>query len=116
LLREQVESNGDGEALVSAWQEIRWTYRQLDELSDEVARGFWGLGVRKGDRMAIMAGNCAEYVLVRVVAQGILTVRRFLRWPRLGLCLRLLIRPTKKRNSNLHCEQLVGLFSLRANS
>jgi mevalonyl-CoA ligase len=65
LLREQVEANGDGEALVSAWQGIRWTYRQLDRLSDEVARGFWGLGVRRGDRMAIMAGNCGEYVLVR---------------------------------------------------
>ena len=67
LLRDQVEANGDGEALVSAWQGIRWTYRQLDQLSDELARGFWGLGVRKGDRMAIMAGNCGEYVLVRGV-------------------------------------------------
>jgi len=64
LLREQVSLNGDCEALVSAWQGIRWTYRELDEKSDELARGFWGLGVRKGDRMAIMAGNCGEYVLV----------------------------------------------------
>jgi mevalonyl-CoA ligase len=64
LLREQVSLNGHYEALVSAWQGIRWTYRDLDEKSDELARSFWGLGVRKGDRMAIMAGNCGEYVLV----------------------------------------------------
>jgi non-ribosomal peptide synthetase component F len=64
LLREQVALNGDSEALVSAWQGIRWTYRELDEKSDEIARSFWGLGIRKGDRMAIMAGNCGEYVLV----------------------------------------------------
>jgi fatty-acyl-CoA synthase len=64
LLREQVELNGDSEALVSAWQGIRWTYRELDRRSDELARGFWALGVRKGDRIAIMAGNCGEHVLV----------------------------------------------------
>jgi non-ribosomal peptide synthetase component E (peptide arylation enzyme) len=64
LLREQVQLNGDAEALVSAWQGIRWTYRQLDEKSEELARSLWELGIRKGDRMAIMAGNCGEYVLV----------------------------------------------------
>lgn len=64
LLREQVQFNGDREALVSAWQGIRWTYKELDEKSGELARGFYELGIRKGDRMAIMAGNCGEYVLV----------------------------------------------------
>ena len=64
LLREQVSLNGDSEAVVSAWQGIRWTYRELDDRSDDLARSFHGLGIRKGDRMAIMAGNCGEYVLV----------------------------------------------------
>ena len=64
LLAEQVILNGDCEALVSAWQGICWTYRELDRLSDELARKFYGLGIRKGDRMGIMAGNCGEYVLV----------------------------------------------------
>ena len=64
LLHEQAALNGENEALVSAWQGIRWTYRELDERSDELARSFWALGVRTGDRMAIMAGNCGEYVLV----------------------------------------------------
>lgn len=64
LLREQAVLNGENEALVSAWQGIRWTYRELDERSDELARSFWALGVRTGDRMSIMAGNCGEYVLV----------------------------------------------------
>ena len=64
LLREQVILNGESEALVSSWQSVRCTYRELDHQSDELAKSFWGLGVRKGDRMAIMAGNCAEYILV----------------------------------------------------
>ena len=63
LLSEQVALNGDCEALVSAWQGIRWTYRELDGLSDQLAKKFYGLGIRRGDRMGIMAGNCAEYVL-----------------------------------------------------
>src|SRR5579862_730853 len=58
LLQEQVALNGDAEALVSAWQNIRWTYKDLDEKSDAVAKSFYALGIRKGDRMAIMAGNC----------------------------------------------------------
>ena len=70
LLREQVSLNGESEALVSAWQGSRWTYRELDEQSDELARSFWGLGMRKGDRMAIMAGNCGEYVLVSLSRGG----------------------------------------------
>lgn len=64
LLQEQVLLNGDGEAVVSAWQNIRWTYRDLHEKSNTLAKCFYALGIRKGDRMAIMAGNCAEYVAV----------------------------------------------------
>ena len=64
LLCEQVLQNGDSEALISTWQNIRWTYRELDQRTDELAKSFWALGVRKNDRLAIMAGNCAEYVLV----------------------------------------------------
>lgn len=71
LLQEQVSLNGNSEALVSAWQNIRWTYRELDEKSDALARSFWGLGVRRGDRMAIMAGNCGEYVLTFFAAAKI---------------------------------------------
>jgi mevalonyl-CoA ligase len=69
LLSEQVALNSDGEALVSAWQNIRWTYRELDEKSNALARSFYALGIRKGDRMAIMAGNCGEYVLVRALKE-----------------------------------------------
>lgn len=82
LLAEQVILNGDCEALVSAWQGIRWTYRELDRLSDELARKFYGLGIRKGDRMGIMAGNCGEYVLVYTILWFVRSVcadgRRFL--------------------------------------
>jgi len=108
LLREQVDLNGDSEALVSAWQQIRWTYRELERLSDGLAQGFWGLGVRKGDRMAIMAGNCGEYVLVLdSLRRGLSDYRLSLQLQRLVPFLRSLIRRTKKKSLNLLFEQLV---------
>lgn len=107
LLREQVSLNGDCEALVSAWQGIRWTYRELNEKSDELARSFWGLGMRKGDRMAIMAGNCGEYVLVCMGWRVSLMTRHSLQLLRLVRSWLLLIPLIKRRSLNLRYGLLV---------
>ncbi|KAL8417362.1 hypothetical protein RB596_007473 [Gaeumannomyces avenae] len=37
------------------------TYHELDRLSGSLARSLRGLGVRKGDRVAVSLGNCAEH-------------------------------------------------------
>jgi long-chain acyl-CoA synthetase len=39
------------------------TYRQLDELVNRFAAGLQRLGVRKGDRVAIMLPNCPQFVI-----------------------------------------------------
>jgi acyl-CoA synthetase (AMP-forming)/AMP-acid ligase II len=41
----------------------RYTYKQLDEYSDRFAARLAGLGVAKGDRVGILAPNCAEFVI-----------------------------------------------------
>ena len=41
----------------------RLTYRQLDELTSRFAAALSGLGVRKGDRLAIMLPNTPQFVL-----------------------------------------------------
>src|SRR2546421_12841307 len=55
----------DKEALVSRHQGLRFTYQQLDEAVDVVARGLLGLGLEVGDRVGMWSPNCAEWVLVQ---------------------------------------------------
>ncbi|WP_010137642.1 AMP-binding protein [Oceanicola sp. S124] len=41
-----------------------WSYGELRDAVDEVARGLMALGLRRGDHVAVMAQNCAEWVLL----------------------------------------------------
>lgn len=41
-----------------------WTYAMLRADADRLARGLFGWGVAAGDRVAVMAPNCAEWVLL----------------------------------------------------
>ena len=43
--------------------ERRFTYQQLDDYSDRFAAALASLGVRKGDRVGILAPNCVEFVI-----------------------------------------------------
>ena len=53
--------NADSEALVAG--EERFTFADLDRLSDEIARGFAARGVKKGDRVGIAMRNSPSWVL-----------------------------------------------------
>ncbi|WP_328332948.1 MULTISPECIES: AMP-binding protein [unclassified Streptomyces] len=55
----------DREALVDVPSGRRWTYARFGAAVDELARGFIGSGVGKGDRVGIWAVNCPEWVLVQ---------------------------------------------------
>lgn len=61
LLQEQSERFADREALVAGTH--RLNYRQLREEVLRTARGLHALGVRRGDHVAILMGNRAEWVL-----------------------------------------------------
>ncbi|MEA2125159.1 MAG: fatty-acyl-CoA synthase, partial [Solirubrobacteraceae bacterium] len=64
-LERAVAAYGDREALVVRHQDVRWTYAELDERVDRVARALAAAGLEPGDRMGIWAPNCAEWVLVQ---------------------------------------------------
>jgi fatty-acyl-CoA synthase len=64
-LARAVAARGDREALVVRHQDIRWTYAELDERVDQVARGLLALGLEPGDRIGIWSPNCAEWVVVQ---------------------------------------------------
>jgi fatty-acyl-CoA synthase len=56
---------GEREALVSCHQGIRYTYLELREEVDRVARGLLALGVARGDRVGIWSPNCAEWMITQ---------------------------------------------------
>ena len=60
-----VAAHSEVEALVVPHQGVRWTYAELGRRVDELAAGFVGLGLVPGDRIGIVAPNCAEWVLVQ---------------------------------------------------
>jgi fatty-acyl-CoA synthase len=53
------------DALISRHQDIRWSYLELGERVDALAAGFLALGLGRGDRVAVWAPNCAEWVLTQ---------------------------------------------------
>src|SRR4051794_24798803 len=64
-LRLAADRFGDREALVDVPSDTRWTYRELDDRVDLLARALLGLGVAKGDRVGIWAPNRPEWVLIQ---------------------------------------------------
>ena len=60
-----VARHGDSHALTVRQQGVRWTYRELGERVDAFAAGLLALGLEPGDRIAIWAPNCAEWVVTQ---------------------------------------------------
>ncbi|SNC63067.1 fatty-acyl-CoA synthase [Kytococcus aerolatus] len=56
---------GDREALVECATGRRWTYAELGEAVDELARALMARGLRAGERIGIWSPNCAEWTLLQ---------------------------------------------------
>jgi len=56
---------GDRPAIIASFQNIRWTYADLNARADALATGFLELGLAPGDRVGIWAPNCAEWTLTQ---------------------------------------------------
>jgi len=56
---------GDREALVSCHQDVRYTYAELGEAVDRLARALLASGLEPGDRLGVWSPNRAEWVLVQ---------------------------------------------------
>ena len=64
-LHATARQHADREALVVPHQDVRWTYAELDQRVDELARALVASGFERGDRIGIWAPNCSEWVLVQ---------------------------------------------------
>ncbi len=60
-----VASHGDREALVEVATGRRWTYAELNDAVDAVARGLIAAGIAQGDRVGIWSPNCAEWTILQ---------------------------------------------------
>jgi fatty-acyl-CoA synthase len=66
VLDQTVERSGDSLALVSRHQSKRYTWRELRDLADCVARGLRSLGIHPGDRVGLWSTNCVEWVMLQL--------------------------------------------------
>lgn len=62
LLEDTAANYPDKDALVNVQKGLRYSYAELKEISDRTAKAFIGMGVKKGDHVAIWASNVAEWV------------------------------------------------------
>jgi len=60
LLADKARRIGDRTWLI--FGERRYTYAQAHDLSNRYANAFRGLGIRKGDHVAVMMANCPEFI------------------------------------------------------
>ena len=61
IVRRNAQFFGERDAVVTPGG-ARHTWRELDERTDRFARALLDLGLAKGDRLALFAPNCPEYV------------------------------------------------------
>jgi acyl-CoA synthetase (AMP-forming)/AMP-acid ligase II len=69
MLRDAVAANPDGEALVAGDERLTW--HALHERVTRCAAGFAELGVQPGDRVALLVGNGAEFVIATLATSAL---------------------------------------------
>jgi len=66
-LLDEVSANlPDKEAMVYADRPVRYTYRELRKASEQVAKALIGLGIQKGEMIALWATNVPQWVLLQL--------------------------------------------------
>jgi len=71
MLDETVENYPENEALIVRHQNIRYTYRELQEKVNQCARGLLAIGLQKGDLIGICSPNNYEWVIVQFASSKI---------------------------------------------
>ncbi len=65
LLDEAVDNYPENEAVVYVDRDFRLTYREFSNVVDQMAKGLMSLGVQKGEKVAVWAGNVPHWVALQ---------------------------------------------------
>ncbi|WP_066684079.1 AMP-binding protein [Christensenella intestinihominis] len=65
LLEKQAGLYPDQDCLVSPYLNVRYSYKEFNELTDLFARAFMGMGIGKGDKVSIWASNYPEWMITQ---------------------------------------------------
>ncbi len=60
--RDQVAIEPDHEFVVYPDRDLRWTYKDFDERTDNLARGLLAIGMRPGDHLGVWARNIPDWL------------------------------------------------------
>ncbi len=60
--RDQVAADPDHEFVVYPDRMLRWTYRDFDERTDNLARGLLAIGMEPGDHLGVWARNIPDWL------------------------------------------------------
>ncbi|MFD1738850.1 AMP-binding protein [Bacillus salitolerans] len=71
LLLKAVNTNAEKEALVYYKEGIRYTYQEFWDETTKVAKALLGLGIKKGEHLAIWATNVPEWVILQFASARI---------------------------------------------
>ncbi|KAJ5683496.1 acetyl-CoA synthetase-like protein [Penicillium macrosclerotiorum] len=64
FMNEQANRFNDRPAIIFPWQSVRLSYGQMMDRSKLLAKAMLEMGLRHGDCVGIMAGNCYQYIEV----------------------------------------------------
>ncbi len=62
LLQQKTKENPDREFMVYADRDLRFTYAEFNKRVDDMASGFYAIGIRKGDHVGIWATNVPDWL------------------------------------------------------
>lgn len=82
ILEKNAEKYPDKEAIV--FQDRRLTYKELNERVNSLAKGLLDLGIRKGDIVALLLYNCAEFMEITFAVNKVGAIWLPLNWRLVG--------------------------------
>ncbi len=71
VLDDTAAAHPDNDALIVCHQARRYSYAELRDEVERAARGLLALGIKKGDRIALWATNCAQWVVTQFATAAV---------------------------------------------
>jgi len=71
VFRQTVENDPQREAVVFPQSGVRWTYAEYERAVETTARGLLGLGIKRGQHVAIWSTNVPEWVVLQLATARI---------------------------------------------